>query len=78
MNRDHADALLVFARVLARVEADEASMVSVDRLGFKLRIRSQARLASTRIPFPCEVRTPEETRAVLIDMLRDARARASA
>ena len=78
MNRDHADALLVLARVLARVEADEASMVSVDRLGFKLRIRSQARLASTRIPFPCEVRTPEETRAVLIDMLRDARARASA
>jgi putative heme iron utilization protein len=78
MNRDHADALLVFARVLARVEADEAVMVSVDRLGFKLRIRSQARLASTRISFPREVRTPEETRAVLIDMLRDARGRASA
>ena len=52
-------------------------MVSVDRLGFKLRIKSGARLSSVRIPFPCEVTSSEETRAILITMLRDARQRVS-
>lgn len=73
MNRDHADALVTFARVLAREEADAATMVSVDRLGFKLRIQAGARVSSARIPFLREVRTAEESRAVLIEMLRDAR-----
>ena len=77
MNRDHADALVTFARVLAGVAADEASMVTVDRLGFKLRVQEGPRVSSARIPFPREVTTPEATRAVLIEMLRDARARAS-
>jgi putative heme iron utilization protein len=78
VNRDHADALRLLARVLARVEADEATMVSVDRLGFKLRIRTGARLASARIAFPREARTPEATRATLIELVRDARTRTSA
>jgi hypothetical protein len=77
MNRDHPDALVTFARVLAGAEADEASMVSVDRLGFKLRIRSGGRLHSARIPFPREVTTAGESRAVLIEMLREARQRVS-
>ena len=77
MNRDHPEALVTFARVLAGAHADEASMVSVDRLGFKLRIRSGSRLHSARIPFPREVTNSEETRAVLIEMLRDARQRVS-
>ena len=78
MNRDHADALLVFARVLARAETDQASMVSVDRLGFKLRLRQGERVWSARIPFPREVTTAQESRVVLIEMLRDARARPGA
>jgi hypothetical protein len=75
MNRDHADALLTFARVLAGAEADEAAMVSVDRLGFKLRIKRGERIRSARIPFPREVRSARESRVVLIEMLQDARAR---
>ena len=75
MNRDHTDALVTLARVLAATPADEASMVSVDRLGFKLRITSGPRLSSTRIPFPREVTTAEECRAVFIEMLRAARQR---
>ncbi len=77
MNRDHADALRTFACVLAGAEADEASMTLVDRLGFKLRIKSGARLYSARVPFPREVTTAEETRTVFIEMLRDARHRVS-
>ncbi len=75
MNRDHPDALLTFARVLARTAADEARMVAVDRLGFKLRVRHGERVHAARIAFPREVRTPEQTRQVLIEMLRDARGR---
>ncbi len=78
MNRDHQEALLTFARVLARAEADEARMMAVDRLGFKLRIRSGGRLHGARIPFPREVRSAEESRAVLIEMLQDARRHAGA
>ncbi|MBI2903040.1 MAG: DUF2470 domain-containing protein [Candidatus Methylomirabilis oxyfera] len=77
MNHDHADALVTFARVLAGTESDEAVMISVDRLGFKLRLKSGARLSSARIPFPREVTTTEQCRAVLIEMLSDARQRTS-
>jgi heme oxygenase (biliverdin-IX-beta and delta-forming) len=75
MNRDHADALLTFARVLGGVEADEVSMTAVDRLGFKLRVRSGDRLQSVRIAFPREVTLADESRGVLIEMLRDCRQR---
>ncbi|MBF8298065.1 MAG: Pyridoxamine 5'-phosphate oxidase [candidate division NC10 bacterium] len=77
MNHDHADALITFARVLAGTESDEAVMISVDRLGFKLRLKSGPRLSGARIPFPREVTTTEQCRAVLIEMLRDARHRTS-
>jgi hypothetical protein len=73
MNRDHADALIAYARHFAGETADEASMVSVDRLGFKLRLRRGERLSSVRIAFPREVTTAAQSREVLIAMLREAR-----
>lgn len=77
MNRDHADALLVFARVLAGVAGTEAAtMVAVDRLGFRLRMRSGDRLHAARIPFPREITSADLARRTLVEMLRDARARA--
>jgi putative heme iron utilization protein len=74
MNRDHADALVAYARFYAGAEADEATMIAVDRLGFKLRLRQGDRLHSVRIAFPREVRTADESRDVLIEMNRRARA----
>jgi putative heme iron utilization protein len=74
MNRDHADALLTYARAYAGEVADEATMIAVDRLGFKLRLRTGDRLHATRIAFPREVVTPTDTRTVLIEMLQRARA----
>jgi len=74
MNRDHADALVEYARHFARESAEEATMVTVDRLGFKLRLRTGERIASVRIAFPHAVTTPEQTRTILIAMLREARA----
>jgi len=75
MNRDHGDALITLARVLAGAAADQAIMASVDRLGFKLRITSGPRMHGARIPFPREVTSAEECRAVFIEMLRAVRNR---
>jgi len=74
MNRDHADALVAYARFFAGEDADEARMVAVDRLGFKLHLRNAERRWSTRIAFPREVRTAADSRQVLIEMSRRARA----
>ena len=74
MNRDHADALVEYARHFAGEPADEATMVAVDRLGFKLRLRRGQRLSSARIAFPREVTTAAQGREVLIAMLQQARA----
>jgi heme iron utilization protein len=73
MNRDHADALIDYARHFAGESADDASMVGVDRLGFKLRLRRGQRLHSVRIAFPREVRSAADSRTVLIEMLAAAR-----
>jgi len=73
MNTDHADALLAYARHFAREEADEARMVAIDRLGFKLHLKNGERRWSTRIAFPREVTTVAESRAVLIEMAHRAR-----
>jgi heme iron utilization protein len=73
MNADHADALVAYAKHFAGEQADEATMVTVDRLGFKLRLRQGQRLSSVRIAFPREVTTAAQSREVLIDMLRQAR-----
>jgi putative heme iron utilization protein len=73
MNRDHADALVAYARRFAREEADAAEMTAVDRLGFKLRLRQGDRLWSVRIAFPREVTSAQQSREVLIAMAREAR-----
>jgi putative heme iron utilization protein len=75
MNGDHADALVAYARHFAGEAADEATMVTVDRLGFTLRLRRADRLSSVRIAFPREVTTAAQSREVLIDMLRQAQQR---
>jgi heme oxygenase (biliverdin-IX-beta and delta-forming) len=69
MNKDHAAAL----RTLAGDGPDEATMVAVDRLGFKLRLRRGERVHTVRIPFPREVTTPGQCREVFIEMLAAAR-----
>jgi heme oxygenase (biliverdin-IX-beta and delta-forming) len=74
MNADHVDALLAYARFFAKEKADEAHMVAVDRLGFKLSLKDAERRWSIRVAFPREVTTAADSRVVLIEMARAARA----
>jgi putative heme iron utilization protein len=39
MNADHVDSMILLARSYAQMEAAEAIMTSVDRLGFTLRLK---------------------------------------
>jgi putative heme iron utilization protein len=72
MNADHVDAMILLARTQVGIEATEASMTAVDRLGFHLRLRTAEGMKGTRINFPSEVRTPQETRKMLVEMVRQA------
>jgi putative heme iron utilization protein len=74
MNADHVDAMILLARTQAGLETVEASMTSVDRLGFYLRLRTAEGMKSTRINFQHEVRTPQAAREVLVEMVRQAKA----
>jgi hypothetical protein len=75
MNADHADAMILLAEKYAGIEATEAQMTAVDRLGFHLRLRTAEGMKGTRINYPSEVRSPEDTRKVLVEMVRQAKAR---
>lgn len=73
MNADHANALVLLARVFAGIEAQEAAMTSIDRLGFHVRMKTNDGARGARIAFPREVRTPLDARKVLVDMVAKAR-----
>lgn len=72
MNADHMDSMILLARRHAGMEATEAAMTSVARLGFTLRLRTGDSMKGTRINFRREVRTPQDTRQELIEMVRHA------
>jgi putative heme iron utilization protein len=73
MNADHKDALILIARAFAGIDSQEATMTSVDRLGFHVRLKTPDGMRGARIAFLREVRNPKEARDVLIEMVRQAR-----
>jgi putative heme iron utilization protein len=75
MNADHVEALVLLARGIAGIEADDAKMTAVDRLGFHVRLKTAEGMRGVRIPFAREVTSAEETRAVLVEMVQRERAR---
>ncbi len=73
MNNDHAPAMIEIARHEKGVDASEAKMTAVDRLGFHLRLKTPERVRSVRIGFPKEVRSSHECRKALVAMVKRAR-----
>lgn len=73
MNADHGNALILMARVFAGMEAEEAAMTSVDRLGFHVRLKTPDGMRSTRIAFLREVNSAMGARNVLVEMTQRAR-----
>ena len=73
MNADHAEALVLIARTVKGIEAEEARMTAVDRLGFHVRLKTPKRVRSVRIGFPSEVRSSQDCRNALVRMVKEAR-----
>ena len=73
MNADHVDAMIQLARARAQIEATQATMTSIDRLGFHLRLKTADGMKGARINFPREVTTSKEAREALVVMVRQIR-----
>lgn len=73
MNTDHADALLAITRHFGGLEAEEATMVACDRLGFVVRARTSGGMKGVRIQFSAPVESRDDARRVLVAMTREAR-----
>ncbi len=72
MNSDHVPAMILLARVHAGLDATEATMTAVDRLGFHLRLKTDSGMKGARINFLREVQNSNEARNVLVEMVRAA------
>jgi putative heme iron utilization protein len=75
MNADHQDGLILLARAFAGIESQEAAMTAVDRLGFHVRLKTPDGMRGARIAFLREVRSADETRKVLVEMVGQGRQR---
>jgi putative heme iron utilization protein len=55
------------------IEAQEAEMTEVDRLGFHVRLKTRDGMRGARFAFPREVRNSAATKEVFIEMVRQPR-----
>ena len=73
MNADHKDALILLCRAFSGIESQGVVMISVEHLGFHLRLKTQDGMRGARIAFVREVSNAEETRKVMVEMVQQAR-----
>jgi putative heme iron utilization protein len=77
MNDDHADANLLYATNLARLtDATESTMTGIDRYGITLRVTTPSAARMARLPFPEPLRSADDARPAVIELLQQARAAA--
>jgi len=73
MNADHGDALVSLTKAFAGLDCSEATMTSIDRLGFQVRAITSEGPRGARIAFPLEITTVAEARTALVEMTAQAR-----
>jgi putative heme iron utilization protein len=76
MNADHADAMVLYCKAFSKAtEITVASMTGIDRYGFEMSAKTKDGPRPVRVAFGMPVSTPEDARAALISMLKDARSK---
>jgi heme oxygenase (biliverdin-IX-beta and delta-forming) len=76
MNRDHPDAIVLYCKAFSKAtEVTSASMTGVDRYGFDMSAMTPQGPRAVRLAFAKPVSTPEEVRAALISMVKDAKSK---
>jgi putative heme iron utilization protein len=74
MNDDHAEAVLLYAKVYGQAqEATAAKMKAIDPEGMDLTIILNGEAATVRVPFERSLTDSEDAHQVLIAMVRQAR-----
>ena len=74
MNEDHADALVLLARTSGHPTCEQARMTAVDRLGFHAALQTSEGPRGLRLAFPAEVRSANQCREALVQLVQAARA----
>ena len=69
LNTEQAETLLLLARALGDVDAQQATVTALDRLGFHLRLTTPGRMQGGRVAFTSPVRTEAEVRAGLTGLV---------
>ena len=76
MNADHTDAMVLYCRAFSKAtDVTSARMTGVDRYGFDMSATTTEQPRPVRLAFPKPVSTPEEARAALISMVKDAKSK---
>lgn len=71
MNKDHADAVLLYAQFFGqRHDAESAQMLALDATGMDLEITVAANTEPLRIVFPQTLTDAKEAHTVLVDMMK--------
>ncbi|MBD2021697.1 DUF2470 domain-containing protein [Leptolyngbya sp. FACHB-36] len=74
MNDDHADAILLYAKVFGNTtDATAAKMVSIDAEGMNLNAQANDREVPLRIAFDHKLQDAEDAHQTLIAMVRQAK-----
>ncbi len=73
MNEDHRDSLKLFASHYRNLAALDAEMVSVDRLGFNVRVSTDDGMKGMRLAYPQPAETADEVRRALVAMVKSIR-----
>ena len=72
MNKDHVGALAMLAKVHRGIEASDARMTAVDRLGFHVRLTTTEGMRGARVAFTREVRNTKQVREMFVEMVQQA------
>lgn len=74
MNEDHADALVIYAKVFGdSPKTEKAQMLSIDPQGMNLSALIQGETVPVRVQFDHVLKDAEDAHHTLIDMLKGAR-----
>jgi len=76
MNADHAEAMVLYCKAFSKAtEVTSATMSGVDRYGFDMSAKTPEGPRPVRVAFVRPVTTPDELRAAMVAMAKDARSR---
>jgi putative heme iron utilization protein len=73
MNADHRESMVELAKHHRGLAAVDAEMISVDRLGFNLRVRTDEGMKGLRLAYEAPAETANEVRAALIEMVKTSK-----